>query len=46
MVTEKMSWFIDGSSFTQESNGGKPDWLGLSNSFSSMYLKRELNISL
>ena len=43
---EKMSWFIDRSSFTQESNGGKPDWLGLSNSFSSMYLKRELNISL
>ena len=43
---EKISWFIDRSWFTQESNGQKPDWLGLSSSVSSMYLKRELNISL
>ena len=37
---------MDRSWFTQESNGRKPDWLGLSSSFSSIYLKRELNISL
>ena len=43
---EKVSWFIDRSWFTQESNGRKPNLLGLSSLFSSMYLKRELNISL
>ena len=43
---EKISWFIDRSWFTQELNGRKPDWLGLSSSFLSMYFKRELNISL
>ena len=43
---EKIWWFIDGSWFTQQSNGRKPDWLGVSSSFSSIYLKRELNISL
>ena len=43
---EKVSWFIDRSWFTQESNERTPDWLGLSSLFSSMYLKRELNISL
>ena len=42
---EKISWFIDRSWFTQESNGRKLDWLGLTSSFSSMYLKKELNIS-
>ena len=43
---KKKSWFIDRGSFTQESNRQKPDWLGLSSSFSSLYLKRELDISL
>ena len=43
---EKISVFIDRSWFTQESNGQKYDWLALNSSFSSMYLKRGLNISL
>ena len=38
--------YIDRRWFTQESNGRKPEWLGLSSSFPSMYLKKELNISL
>ena len=41
---EKTSWFIDRGWSTQEPNLWKPDWVHLSNSFSSMYLKRELNI--
>ena len=36
---EKISWFINTSWSTQESSGRKPDWLALSSSFSSMYLK-------
>ena len=43
---EKVPWFIDRSWFRQESNGRKPNWLGLSSSFSSMYIKREVNINL
>ena len=42
----KPSWFIDRSWIMQESNRRKPDWLGLSNSISSMYLKIKLNISV
>ena len=41
---EKISWFIDKSWFTQELNGRKTDWLWLSSSFSSLYLKRELKL--
>ena len=42
---EKISWFIDRSRCTQKSNEQKPDWFGLSSSFSSMSLKWDLNIS-
>ena len=37
---------LDISLFKQESNERKPEWLGLNDLLSSIYSKKELNISL